>query len=95
MNELEQKGQLAKEASYQLAIMTTEQKNNALLAMADALEQATAEIIAANAEDMRVATEHGKPQSFLDRLLLNEKRIQDMADGLRAVAELPDPNVAQ
>ena len=91
MNELEQKGQLAKEASYLLAIMTAEQKNNALLAMADALEQATAEIIAANAEDMRVATEHGKPQSFLDRLLLNEKRIQDMADGLRAVAELPDP----
>ena len=91
MGELQQKGKLAKDASYQLAIMTTEQKNKALLEMADALEQATSDIIAANAEDMRVAEENGKPQSFLDRLLLNENRIKDMADGLRAVAELPDP----
>ena len=91
MGELQQKGKLAKDASYQLAIMTTEQKNKALLEMADALEQATSDIIAANAEDMRVAKENGKPQSFLDRLLLNENRIKDMADGLRAVAELPDP----
>ena len=91
MGELQQKGQLAKEASYILAVMTTEEKNKGLLAMADALEQAMDDIIAANALDMEAAKANGKPQSFLDRLLLNEGRIKDMADGIRAVAELPDP----
>jgi glutamate-5-semialdehyde dehydrogenase len=71
--------------------MTTEEKNKGLLAMADALEQAMDDIIAANALDMEAAKANGKPQSFLDRLLLNEGRINDMADGIRAVAELPDP----
>ena len=91
MGELQQKGQLAKEASYQLAVMTTEEKNKGLLAMADALEAAMDDVMAANALDMDVAKANGKPQAFLDRLLLNESRIKDMADGLRAVAELPDP----
>ena len=91
MGELQQKGQLAKEASYQLAVMTTEQKNKGLLAMADALETAMNDIISANAQDMEAAKMNGKPQAFLDRLLLNEGRIKDMADGLRAVAELSDP----
>lgn len=91
MNELQEKGYLAKEASYQLAIMTTEQKNKGLLAMADGLEQAMQEILAANEEDMQRAREKGQPQSFLDRLLLTESRVKDMADGLRAVADLPDP----
>ena len=91
MGELQQKGQLAKEASYQLAVMTTEEKNKGLLAMADALEAAMDDVMAANALDMDAAKANGKPQAFLDRLLLNESRIKDMADGLRAVAELPDP----
>lgn len=91
MGELQQKGQLAKEASYQLAVMTTEEKNEGLLAMADALETAMADVMVANALDMDAAKANGKPQAFLDRLLLNESRIKDMADGLRAVAELPDP----
>jgi glutamate-5-semialdehyde dehydrogenase len=91
MGELQQKGQLAKGASYTLAVMTTEEKNKGLLAMADALEQAMDDIMAANALDMETAKANGKPQSFLDRLLLNEGRIKDMADGIRAVAELPDP----
>ena len=91
MGELQQKGRLAKEASYALAVMTTEEKNKGLLAIADALEQAMDDIMAANALDMEAAKANGKPQSFLDRLLLNEGRIKDMADGIRAVAELPDP----
>ena len=91
MGKLQQKGQLAKEASYQLAVMTTEEKNKGLLAMADALETAMDDVMAANALDMDAAKANGKPQAFLDRLLLNESRIKDMADGLRAVAELPDP----
>ena len=91
MGELQEKGRLAKDAAYQLAVLTTEQKNKGLLAMADALEAAMNDVIAANALDMAQAKENGKPQSFLDRLLLTEARVQDMADGLRAVAELPDP----
>ena len=59
--------------------------------MADALEAAMDDVIAAYALVMAQAKENGKPQSFLDRLLLTEARVQDMADGLRAVAELPDP----
>ena len=91
MGELQEKGRLAKDAAYQLAVLTTEQKNKGLLAMADALEAAMDEVIAANGLDMAQAKENGKPQSFLDRLLLTEGRVQDMADGLRAVAEQPDP----
>ena len=91
MGELQEKGRLAKDAAYQLAVLTTEQKNKGLLAMADALEAAMDEVIAANGLDMAQAKENGKPQSFLDRLLLTEGRVQDMADGLRAVAELPGP----
>ncbi len=91
MGELQQKGQRAKEASYRLAIMTTEEKNKGLLAMADALEAAMDDVIAANALDMQRAEEKGQPKAFLDRLMLNESRVKDMADGLRAVAELPDP----
>ncbi len=59
--------------------------------MAAGLEQACDEILSANAQDMQRAREKGQPQAFLDRLLLTESRVQDMADGLRAVAELPDP----
>ena len=91
MGELQEKGRLAKEASYRLAVMTTAEKNKGLLAMAAGLERACDEILSANAQDMQRAREKGQPQAFLDRLLLTESRVQDMADGLRAVAELPDP----
>jgi len=91
MGVLQKQGRLAKEASYQLAVMTTAQKNQGLLAMADGLEAACADILAANALDMQHAAEKGKPQSFLDRLLLTEQRVRDMADGIRAVAKLEDP----
>ena len=91
MGELQEKGRLAKEASYRLAVMTTAEKNKGLLAMAAGLEQACDEILSANEQDMQRAREKGQPQAFLDRLLLTESRVQDMADGLRAVAELPDP----
>lgn len=91
MGELEEKGARAREASYQLALLTTEQKNQGLLAMADALEAEMAAVLAANAQDMQRAKEKGQPQAFLDRLLLTEGRVRDMAEGIRAVAELPDP----
>ena len=69
----------------------TEQKNRALLAMADAIEENSAEILAANAADVAAAREKGTRENLIDRLILDGKRISSMADGLRQVAALPDP----
>ncbi len=80
----------AKAAAPVLAVADTELKNKALLAMADALEADTAAILAANGLDMEAAKGHIQPV-MLDRLALNESRIQGMADGIRQVAQLPDP----
>ena len=80
----------AKNAVPQLLTLTAEEKNNALLAMADALEAATAEILAANALDMESARGHIS-EVMLDRLALTEGRIADMAKGIREVVALPDP----
>ena len=81
----------AKAAGTAVAQLTTEQKNAALLAMADALEANCDEILAANAADMERERANGMSSDMLDRLMLNEKRVADMALGLRQVAELPDP----
>ena len=81
----------AKAASTAVAQLTKEQKNAALLAMAGALEANCAEILAANAADMERERANGMSPDMLDRLMLNEKRVADMALGLRQVAELPDP----
>ena len=79
----------AKKCAPSLAAVDTEQKNKALLAMADALEADTETILAANAQDMAAATHLS--QSMLDRLALTEGRIHDMAEGIRQVVRLPDP----
>ena len=80
----------AKLCAPSLAQTSTEQKNTALLAMADALEAQTEEILNANAIDMEKA--QGKlSQSMLDRLALTASRIRGMADGIRQVVALPDP----
>ena len=81
----------AKAASTAVARLTTEQKNAALLAMADALEAECASVLAANKADMDRERANGMSEDMLDRLMLNEKRVADMALGLRQVAELPDP----
>jgi len=91
MEELNRKGALAKEASYRLGLMNAQMKNQALYAMAQALEEHSEMILAANETDMQHGREKGLEVSFLDRLQLNHKRIKDMADGLRAVAEWDDP----
>ena len=80
----------AKNAVPQLLTLSSEEKNNALLAMADALEAATGEILAANALDMEAARGHIS-EVMLDRLALTEGRIADMAKGIREVVALPDP----
>ena len=81
----------AKKAARRLAVNPSSVKDAALRAMADALEKNTAAILAANGEDMAAAREKGTPRAMLDRLMLDEKRIRGMADGLRQTAMLPDP----
>jgi glutamate-5-semialdehyde dehydrogenase len=81
----------AKAASRELAKLTTREKDDCLLAMADALEKNSAALQEANARDMDAAAENGLPSALLDRLKLNDKRIAAMAKGLREVAALPDP----
>ena len=86
-----QLGRQARSASRALALLSTAEKNDCLLAMADALEQGKGPIQEANAGDMKAGTEAGLSSAMLDRLKLDEKRIQGMAKGLRDVAALPDP----
>ncbi len=80
----------AKAAAWKLTTLSTEQKNNALLAMADALEQNQAEILQANALDVENA-KGVLSEVMIDRLRLDEKRIASMAQGIRDVVALPDP----
>ena len=88
---LETIGGLAKLAARGLATCSTTLKNNALLAMATALEQNQQRILTANALDIAAGEEKGLSASLLDRLRLTPSRIAAMADGLRQVAALPDP----
>jgi glutamate-5-semialdehyde dehydrogenase len=81
----------AKAASRELAKLTTGQKNQCLLAMADAIEKNATEIKTANARDMEAGAQMGLTSAMLDRLKLDDKRISAMAKGLREVAALPDP----
>lgn len=84
-------GRNAKAAARQLAIASTQSKNEALHAMADAIVAATARILAANAEDLKQVEGKGLLPSFIDRLTLTEKGISGMAQGLREIAEFKDP----
>ncbi len=91
ISEVRQKAMLAKAAARALASVSTGVKNAALLGMAQAFIDRQDEIIAANAVDLDRAKEKGISGALLDRLTLNDKRIEGMADGLRIVAALPDP----
>ena len=82
-------GQRAQAAEQELMLLDTAAKNQALLQMAQDLLAAKETIIAANQLDMQQAVD--MPKKFTDRLLINEKRIEDMAAGLKTVAQLPDP----
>ena len=91
MSELQLKGKQAKEASYFLGNVTSEQKQQALYKMAAALLDQQEAILKANKLDVEKAVQKGTSKAMLDRLSLNEERIHGMADGLRQVAELADP----
>ncbi|ELU9848952.1 glutamate-5-semialdehyde dehydrogenase [Vibrio cholerae] len=84
-------GKAAKAASFQLATASTAQKNQALAIMADKLEAQSASILAANAKDIALGREAGLSDAMLDRLLLNESRLQAIANDVRNVIKLNDP----
>ena len=84
-------GRAAREASRVLARASTAQKNRALQAAASALDAARAELSAANEQDLASGRSNGLDEAMLDRLALTPARIDDMIEGLRQVATLPDP----
>ena len=88
---LEDMGKQAKAAARVLAVAGTDQKNQALAAVAAALRAHTEEILAANREDLENGRQSGLGEALLDRLALSEARIAGMADGMLEVAALPDP----
>jgi glutamate-5-semialdehyde dehydrogenase len=85
------KAAAAKRAAGILGTISTEEKNKALLAMAESMWDNRESIFAANEADVKEARESGVPEARIDRLALNEKRLQEMIGGLREVAQLSDP----
>jgi glutamate-5-semialdehyde dehydrogenase len=81
----------ASSAAPSVASLSTATKDNALMAMADALESASGTLTQANKEDLDRATHEGASPTVIDRLELTPSRIKSMADGLRSVAAQPDP----
>lgn len=91
METLQQMGKKAKEAGYQLAKCGITQKNEALCAIAKALEENIPFLLAENKKDLEAFAAKGGSSAFADRLALTEKRILDMAEGVRQVMALDDP----
>ncbi len=84
-------GKAAKLAGRTLATYTANQKNRALLAIADALEEEAAAVLSANQQDLADGQANGLSAALLDRLMLNEARLAGLAADTRRVAVLPDP----
>ncbi|MGE0356322.1 MAG: glutamate-5-semialdehyde dehydrogenase [Burkholderiales bacterium] len=84
-------GAAAREASRELARAGTAAKNRALLAAAETLVAREKTILAANAKDVKGARAEGADDAFIDRLKLTAKGVEEMAEGLRQIASLPDP----
>lgn len=88
---MDEVGQQARAASYVAAKASTEEKNQALFAIADALLANQSAILAANQSDLEAGKQNGLDSALMDRLALDESRVAGMAEGLRQVAALPDP----
>jgi glutamate-5-semialdehyde dehydrogenase len=89
--EVVQKAGRARAAAAVLAQLTRAQKDQILLAMADGIEVGTRSILEANAADVREARQRSVSAAPIDRLLLNERRVREMAEALRAIAAFTDP----
>lgn len=81
----------AYEASFKMAVMPTNAKNRALIAMADAIERSKNKIIEENKKDISFAKNIGKSAAFIERLVLDDSRIKKMSNSIRQVAKLQDP----
>ena len=91
MDSVKELGIKAKSAAEKLSISDANTRSRAILAIADALEQNKADILAANLEDLERGRQNGLSEALLDRLKLNESRISGMSDGARQVAAETDP----
>lgn len=91
MSEVLDKCRAAKAASTKMAAMSGQARNAALIAMADALRSCSAEVLAANEQDMEAARQTGTPAPLLDRLLLTQERIEAIAQALVKLSKLDDP----
>lgn len=91
MTDLKEMGKRAQAARYDLQTLTTDVKNRALEAVADALCAQGEELLAANAVDIERGEQNGMHEGLIDRLRLTKERIEAMAEGVREVAALPDP----
>lgn len=91
MSEIQAKGKIAKEVSYKISGKTTAEKNEALLKIAKQLRKDKLKLMEENQKDLIQGRESGIPESTLDRIMLNEKRIEDMASAIELLVELPDP----
>lgn len=91
MTDIQTLGKTAKASTSQLSLLSTKTKNQILNQMAEALEANTQKIIAENQKDLAKADDYGIKETMKDRLRLDEARIQEMANGIRQVATLPDP----
>ncbi|WP_186370273.1 glutamate-5-semialdehyde dehydrogenase [Yersinia bercovieri] len=88
---LEQMGKAAKQASWQLALLSTAKKNQALAVIANLLESESQAILQANEQDMKAARDSGMSEALLDRLLLSPVRLAAIANDVRQVCRLNDP----
>ena len=84
-------GENAKKAAYDLSILSTKTKNNVFALLSKELLDSKEEIIRANKIDMQEAKNKNVSETLLDRLYLNDKRVEDMATGLLEIVKLPDP----
>lgn len=91
MTDLVAMGKAARAASRQLAVLTTKQKDAALLAVADELERQANVVLAENAKDVEEGRANGLSEALLDRLLLTEERVAELAADARRIVDLPDP----
>lgn len=91
MSELLTKAQLLKQTSYHMSQVTTQQKNEALALIAEALLTHEAEILSANAQDIALGQQQGMSASLIDRLTLTSQRLADISQAVRQLIDLPDP----
>lgn len=91
VSEVQLKGRKAKAVSSQLVTVTTEEKNAALLLIAKQLVEDQAYILSENEKDLQAGKANGLTDEVLDRIMLNDKRIQDMSDAIKLLVELNDP----